>query len=135
MPKGLDIRRADRGDLHVMIEWAAREGWNSGLHDAACFHAADPEGFWIARQEGELAACISLVSYSPAFAFLGFYIAHPDFCRQGITLETLTGRLPRDDRRPRRGHRPTRELSKIRVHPGAPQYPLREYTAIGGRKA
>jgi GNAT superfamily N-acetyltransferase len=84
MPKGLDIRRADRGDLHVMIEWAAREGWNSSLHDAACFHAADPEGFWIARQEGELAACISLVSYSPAFAFLGFYIAHPDFRRQGI---------------------------------------------------
>jgi hypothetical protein len=79
MPKGLDIRRADRDDLDEMIEWAAQEGWNPGLYDAACFHSADPEGFWIARQDCELAACMSLVSYSAAFAFLGFYIAHPDF--------------------------------------------------------
>ena len=47
MPKGLDIRRADRDDLDVMIEWAAQEDWNPGLHDAACFHAADPKGFWL----------------------------------------------------------------------------------------
>ncbi len=32
-----------------MVEWAAREGWNPGLADADCFHAADPAGFLIGR--------------------------------------------------------------------------------------
>ena len=33
----------DVADIHgvtLAVEWAAREGWNPGLHDAACFWAA-----------------------------------------------------------------------------------------------
>ena len=36
------IRPMRREEVDVAIELAALEGWNPGLHDAACFHAADP---------------------------------------------------------------------------------------------
>ena len=31
-------------EVETAIDWAAREGWNPGLSDAACFHAVDPNG-------------------------------------------------------------------------------------------
>jgi Acetyltransferase (GNAT) domain/Acetyltransferase (GNAT) family len=74
----LQIDTATRADLDLMVEWAAREGWNPGLADADCFHAADPEGFLIGRLDGEPIGCISVVTYQPAFAFLGFYIVKPE---------------------------------------------------------
>lgn len=73
-----------REDLDLAIEWAAAEGWNPGLDDAARFHAADPEGFLMARVNGVPAAAISVVAYDEAFGFLGLYIAHPEFRGQGV---------------------------------------------------
>ncbi len=69
-----------------MVEWAAREGWNPGLADADCFHAADPAGFLIGHIAGQPAACISVVAYEPAFAFLGFYIVKPELRGRGYGL-------------------------------------------------
>ncbi len=43
----LEIRTMSRDQLDIAVEWAAREGWNPGLHDAECFHATDPDGFLI----------------------------------------------------------------------------------------
>ena len=73
MENEIEIFRAEREDLDIMIEWAAREGWNPGLNDAECFWAADPEGFWTARLNGEMVACMSVVRHERGFAFLGFY--------------------------------------------------------------
>lgn len=78
------IRHASRDELDAIIDWAAREGWNPGLDDAAAFWAADPEGFWVAEREDRLAASMSLVRYDETYAFLGFYITAPEFRRQGI---------------------------------------------------
>lgn len=66
------------GDLALALEWAAEEGWNPGLDDAAAFLAADPGGFLMGRVGGEPVACVSVVRHSAAFAFLGLYI-----CRAG----------------------------------------------------
>ncbi|MDQ0319781.1 GNAT superfamily N-acetyltransferase [Pararhizobium capsulatum DSM 1112] len=77
-------RKATRADLDMMLDWAAREGWNPGLGDATPFFAADPDGYWLAEEEGQIVAAISLVRYGPDYAFLGFYMAHPDFRGQGI---------------------------------------------------
>jgi len=74
----LQISAATRRDLDLMVEWAAHEGWNPGLADADCFHAADPAGFLVGRLDGDPVACISVVKYEPAFAFLGFYIVKPE---------------------------------------------------------
>ncbi len=78
------LRKATRADLDTMLEWAAQEGWNPGLDDALPFLAADPDGYWVAEEDGRLSAAISVVSYGPDYAFLGFYMAHPDFRGQGI---------------------------------------------------
>jgi GNAT superfamily N-acetyltransferase len=79
----LQIRTMTRNDLDLAVEWAAREGWNPGLADAACFHAADPEGFLVGCLNGEPVGCISAVVYGPIFGFLGFYIVKPDLRGRG----------------------------------------------------
>lgn len=73
----LDIRTMSRDELDVAVEWAAREGWNPGLHDAECFYAADPGGFLIGHLGQEPVGCISVVRYGSRFSFLGFYIVTP----------------------------------------------------------
>ena len=75
-----------RDELAIAREWAAREGWNPGLHDMEAFHAIDPDGFWIALAGDEPAACISVLSYDAYYAFLGFYIAAPAHRGRGIGL-------------------------------------------------
>jgi ribosomal protein S18 acetylase RimI-like enzyme len=70
-------------DLQLALDWAAAEGWNPGWRDGAAFYAADPEGFWMGEVEGEAIACISTVCYSPAFAFIGFYIVKPEWRDRG----------------------------------------------------
>ena len=74
----LTIRVMDRMALDQAIEWAAAEGWNPGLNDADCFHTADPTGFLMGYLGDEPIASISVVRYSSAFGFLGFYIVRPD---------------------------------------------------------
>jgi hypothetical protein len=86
MRPDLDIRAMTPAELDLAIEWAAEEGWNPGLVDAACFHAADPQGFLMAFCDGEPAASISVVRYEAAFGFLGFYIARPPFRGRGYGL-------------------------------------------------
>lgn len=89
---------ATREDLEVMIEWAAQEGWNPGLSDAACFWDSDPDGFWTAQLDGKMIACMSLVRHDRGFAFVGFYIVHPDYRGQGIgraLWQHVTGRIGR----------------------------------------
>jgi GNAT superfamily N-acetyltransferase len=78
------IRSASRAEVDVIVDWAAREGWNPGLDDAGAFHAADPDGFWIAEDAGTMAAAISVVRFGEHYAFLGFYMAHPDYRGQGL---------------------------------------------------
>src|SRR5262245_7997088 len=79
----LQISTATRAELDLMVEWAAREGWNPGLADADCFHAADRTAFLIGKLDDEPVACISVVKSAPAFAFLGFYIVKPALRGQG----------------------------------------------------
>ncbi|HPR17753.1 MAG TPA: GNAT family N-acetyltransferase [Candidatus Cloacimonadota bacterium] len=82
--KEIIIRTASRSDLDFMVEQAAQEGWNPGLHDADTFYQADPNGYFIAELDGETIGCISLVKYDETFAFLGFYIVLQPFRGQGI---------------------------------------------------
>ncbi|TIN16885.1 MAG: GNAT family N-acetyltransferase, partial [Mesorhizobium sp.] len=39
------IRTLTASEVETLVEWAAREGWNPGIDDAAALRAADPEGF------------------------------------------------------------------------------------------
>jgi hypothetical protein len=83
---GLRIRPMRPDEVSIAVNWAAAEGWNPGLADDACFAVADPEGFFIGELEGAPAATISCINYSPAFAFLGFYIVRKDLRGRGYGL-------------------------------------------------
>ncbi|MEM8580524.1 MAG: GNAT family N-acetyltransferase [Pseudomonadota bacterium] len=81
-----DFRTATLNDLSLVLDWAAREGWNPGLDDAAAFFEADPNGFFVACDEGVPVAAISVVNHSPDFAFLGLYIVLPQRRHEGIGI-------------------------------------------------
>ena len=82
----ITFRNATEDELAEVLEWAAAEGWNPGLDDAAAFFAADPGGFFVAEMGGSLIAAISVVNHDESFAFLGLYIAVPEHRGKGIGL-------------------------------------------------
>ena len=90
-----NVRTMRRDEIALALEFAAREGWNPGLHDAHCFAAADPDGFLIAEVDGQPAGCISAVSYEGRFGFIGLYIVVPEFRGQGIGMRLWTEGMQR----------------------------------------
>lgn len=97
--KPLGIRTMARDEFPLALDWAAQEGWNPGLHDAAPFLAADPGGFLMGCLDGVPVAVISAVHYGNDFGFLGFYMVRPDRRGRGYgkaiwqaAMERLDGR-------------------------------------------
>jgi GNAT acetyltransferase-like protein/acetyltransferase (GNAT) family protein len=91
----LRIRALGPGEIGLAIEWAAVEGWNPGLHDAACFHAADPGGFLVGSLGDEPIATISVVKYGATFGFLGLYIVKKGFRGRGYGMQIWEAGLAR----------------------------------------
>jgi len=73
-------------EIVLAADWAAAEGWNPGLSDAACFAIPDAKGFFVGEIDGEPVATISCVNYDDRFAFLGFYIVREGFRGEGHGL-------------------------------------------------
>ena len=99
MSSTLVIRPMETADMERALDWAAEEGWNPGLEDAAAFRDSDPGGFFVGECDGTPVSCISAVRYGEDFGFIGFYICHPDWRGQGLArplwdraLEHLKGR-------------------------------------------
>jgi ribosomal protein S18 acetylase RimI-like enzyme len=99
MAARLAIETADAASVATIVDWAADEGWNPGLHDAAAFHSTDPGlhdaaafhstdpgGFLIGSIAGERVGAISVVRHGPSFAFLGLYLVRPKWRGQGHGL-------------------------------------------------
>jgi len=78
------IRTMTAAERELAVDWAAAEGWNPGLHDAATFGAADPDGFLLGVLDGEPVASISVVRYGASFAFLGLYIVASAYRGRGF---------------------------------------------------
>jgi ribosomal protein S18 acetylase RimI-like enzyme len=85
--KNYKIRTMTRQEVDLAIEWAANEGWNPGIHDAACFYSADPNGFLIGLLDNEPIATISVIKYGETFGFLGLYIVKPEYRGQGYGIQ------------------------------------------------
>lgn len=82
----LAIRSMRPEEIHIAVEWAAREGWNPGYSDADCFSTVDAGGFLIGEIDGTPAAVVSIVNYDDRFAFLGFYMVRPDLRGTGCGM-------------------------------------------------
>jgi hypothetical protein len=80
------MRQMTRVELDTVIEWAAREGWNPGRHDAEAFYATDPSGFYVGVLDGVVIASLSAVKYGPEYAFVGYYIVVPEHRGKGYGL-------------------------------------------------
>lgn len=83
----LTIRAMTAAEVDLAIDWAAAEGWNPGLTDAATFYAADPDGFLVGLLDGEPVGCISAVKYGDDFGFLGFYIVRRELRGKGYGMQ------------------------------------------------
>jgi len=66
-------------ELEHVVNWAADEGWNPGIDDAAAFFEADPDGFFLLKDGETKIAAISVVKQGEQHAFLGLYICHSDY--------------------------------------------------------
>ncbi len=84
--EGLQIRAMGRHELEPVLDWAALEGWNPGLHDAACFYQADPGGFLVGLRGDEPVASIFAVRYGTGFGFIGGYIVKPAWRGKGYGM-------------------------------------------------
>ncbi|MFD5732808.1 GNAT family N-acetyltransferase [Streptomyces sioyaensis] len=90
----LAVTTATLDDWHQVAQWAADEEWNPGRGDTACFHPIDPAGFFVGRRAGRTVSAVSVVNYSDAYAFLGYYLVHPDHRGQGLGLATWRAAVP-----------------------------------------
>ena len=80
----IEIRTARADQMHLLEEWAVREGWGAGIGDVGAFHDADPEGFLLAYQGDQPVGSVSAVRYDEDYAFLGYFIVEPGRRDEGI---------------------------------------------------
>jgi len=73
-----------RPEVDELVEWAAREGWNPGLHDAKVFWATDPDAFIAAQLGDELIGGGAITSYNGEFGFMGLFILRPEYRGRGL---------------------------------------------------
>lgn len=122
MTDPLTLRRMTEDEAHTLVDWAADEGWNPGLHDADVFWATDPEAFIAAELDGELIGGGTITSYDAAYGFMGLFIVRPRFRGQGLGARLWRARV---------------QLMRGRLRPGAPigmdgVYAMQEWYARGG---
>ncbi|WP_333770903.1 GNAT family N-acetyltransferase [Streptomyces sp. IBSBF 2435] len=94
MPEDFTVAEATAADWDEIVEWAVAEGWNPGRGDAECFRHTDPAGFLVGRLDGRIVSAVSVVAYSPDFAFLGHYLVHPEHRGTGLGMATWNAALP-----------------------------------------
>jgi hypothetical protein len=86
LARNFNVRTMTAAEVALALDLAAAEGWNPGRHDAQCFQAADPSGFFIGEWQGAPVACLSAVAYDDSFGFIGLYIVRPGFRAMGFGM-------------------------------------------------
>ncbi|WP_207459038.1 GNAT family N-acetyltransferase [Azospirillum sp. SYSU D00513] len=97
---GFSVRVATADEVGAIVEWAASEGWNPGLSDAALFRAQDPEGFFVGVEDGVPVSAVSVVNYGDALSFLGLYIVREGWRGKGFGMATWRAGLAHAGTRP-----------------------------------
>lgn len=85
--KGYLIRNTGSGEMPLLLNMAANEGWNPGIYDPQLFYHADNSGFFVLEINNQIAGCISAVAYDKSFGFIGLYIVRPEYRGKGYGLK------------------------------------------------
>ena len=85
---GFTVSTATAAGWRQVTDWAHREGWNPGLHDAECFLATDPGGFFVGSLGDRPVAAVSLVNHNDRYAVWGHYLVDPEFRNHGYGRAT-----------------------------------------------
>eukprot|EP00049_Salpingoeca_infusionum_P007988 m.128870 g.128870 ORF g.128870 m.128870 type:complete len:298 (+) comp13880_c0_seq1:235-1128(+) len=91
----LEIRAMTQDELGIVIEWAAAEGWNPGLHDAVNFACVDPEGMLMGHLDGKPVAAIFACRYSDSLGYIGCYIVRKEYRGRGYGLAVWNAGMAR----------------------------------------
>jgi GNAT superfamily N-acetyltransferase len=143
-PRDYSIQTMPLAEIEAAIDWAAREGWNPGLNDAKCFHAIDPDGFFMGVLDGRPIARVSMPVYDDGFAFCGLYIVDPDYRGHGYGLALtkasldyigdrnagLDGVEAMADKYRRLGYRTTHRSTRHIYQPSAKQHVAEEIVTL-----
>ena len=91
----ISVNVMTKSDLALALQWAQTEGWCPGLYELEALYAADPDGYYILRLDGEPIASLACVRHNDNYAFLGLFIVLPQFRNQGygrILWDVVLGR-------------------------------------------
>ncbi|MEW4453669.1 GNAT family N-acetyltransferase [Bremerella sp. JC817] len=91
----MTIRNTTQAEAFELVEWAAGEGWNPGLHDAESFWRTDPEGFMAIEVDGQMAGAGGAFYHGPSYGFMGLFIMKPEFRGQGLGRQLWYARRDR----------------------------------------
>lgn len=89
------VRSMTEAEVQTLLEWAATEGWNPGVNDAACFWKLDPDGFLAMDVGGRIVGGGAIIRHNPSFGFMGLFIVHPDFRGQQLGSQLWHARRDR----------------------------------------
>jgi GNAT superfamily N-acetyltransferase len=84
MNDALRLRVMTSADLSFADSVRAQVGWNQTIADWERFLAAEPEGCFIAEQDGALAGTATTIVYGRELAWIGMVLVHPNHRRKGI---------------------------------------------------
>ncbi|WP_444936297.1 GNAT family N-acetyltransferase [Microbulbifer sp. JMSA004] len=84
MHESFTVREMTRKEVDLLVDWAALEGWNPGLHDAEIFWKTDAEAYIAAEVRGDLIGGGAITAYGDDFGFMGFFIVRPEFRGHGF---------------------------------------------------
>jgi GNAT superfamily N-acetyltransferase len=83
MDTSFRIEKLDLAGIDKTREFAAREGWNVGTHDAPGFFALDHDAFLAGKIGEATVACLFGARYGEEFGALGRYIVSPEYRGRG----------------------------------------------------
>jgi GNAT superfamily N-acetyltransferase len=86
---GITIRKIEGKDRDTIFPWVSALGWNPGIQDGDCLLAVDPDGMFMAEQNGVPVGCATSIAYDPTFGFVGALVVDPALRGKGpgVTLQ------------------------------------------------
>jgi len=78
------IRLLRPTDLETVMGHKQAAGWNQTQQDWTNLLAIEPEGCWVAEQQGIVTATTTVVCYGQQLAWIGMVLVHPEHRRKGF---------------------------------------------------